>query len=418
MQDAGYDLIHDHTHAGIIIINTCAFIQSATEESLDTIFDYAQENPQAYLIVAGCLPLRYRIDLKDILTEVNMFLTPEQIPQIPAILADGLGALNFRNIDTSGGTRRVITTPGYSYLRISDGCNRKCRYCSIPHIRGKLVSADQAELISEAEFLVKQGIRELILVGQDLTSYGKDRKANNALLDLLAELEKIDELRWIRLMYLHPHGLPRRLPEVINSSKKILPYLDVPLQHVTPDVLKSMGRPPIKGGALKFVESLRKQIPGVVLRTTLMVGFPTETDDDYRQMREFVEEALLERLGIFTYSLEEGTDAFRLGDPISPEIKDERAAELMEIQADHERERNSSKIGAIEECIIESYAEETPLLLQGRLWDQAPEVDGSLFVTLGDAISGEIRRVKITEAHEYDLFGELIDEEEDCDKLT
>jgi ribosomal protein S12 methylthiotransferase len=411
MESGGYTFTDDPASADIVVINTCAFIEPAAEESINTILDYAEDNPEAFLVVAGCLPLRYKEDLKPLLPEVDLFLRPDQIPTLPSIL--NVVREKSPELDMEPGPAdrsRIITTPGYAYLKIAEGCFRSCHYCTIPDIRGKLKSEAHENLIREAEFLATNGVRELILVAQDLTSYGRDQKRKNALLDLLGRLEKIESIRWIRLMYLHPDGIPDELPKIINQSDKILKYLDIPFQHISSAVLKSMGRP-WKGDRLRrLVDRLREEIAGLVLRTTFMVGYPTEGEKEYAELREFLETYRIERVGVFTYSPEEGTKAFELGDPTPFDVKQARAQEISDIQAGIIAKRNKSRLGSTDECLVEGVSDESDLLLQGRLWDQAPEIDGTLYITGGAAVAGAIHSVQITGAHELDLFGEIIEE--------
>ncbi|MBM3300426.1 MAG: MiaB/RimO family radical SAM methylthiotransferase, partial [Deltaproteobacteria bacterium] len=297
---------------------------------------------------------------------------------------------------------------GYAYLRIAEGCSRKCRYCTIPSIRGELRSSDPVELEQEAVSLVSRGVQELVLVAQDLTSYGLDHGQKNGLVILLERLRRIEGLRWIRLMYLHPQGIPKSLSRVVNESESILPYLDIPFQHVSETVLRAMGRP-WKGDRIRrLVDRLRNEIPGLVLRTTLMVGFPGEGEQEFRELRDFLETYRIEHVGVFAYSREEGTRAERLGDPVPTTVKEARAQELRLIQARYTEKRNRARIGTAEECIIEGLSPETDLLLQGRTWDQAPEVDGVLYVTGGTAAPGQITNVSLTGAHDHDLFGEIV----------
>ncbi len=405
MSTGGYSYTEDPKSAGTIIVNTCAFIEPAVEESVDTILDINAEFPEAFLVVAGCLPLRYQEALRKSMPEVGLFLTPDRIDELPALLTEvqPLGV----SADSSASFRRVITTPGYAYLKIAEGCSRKCSYCTIPSIRGPLTSRDSADLLQEAAFLASKGVRELVLVAQDTTAYGIDRGEKRALLKLIDRLATVDGIKWIRLMYLHPQGIPNELGEIIRNSKKIVPYLDIPFQHISDHVLKSMARP-WKGDRIrKLMETLRKNIPNLVLRTTFMVGFPTEEEEHFHELKTFVESSGIEHVGVFTYSPEEGTTVFRLGDPIPAEVKQERADELRNIHSRFMEKRLAAKVGSIQESLIEGVSEESDFLLQGRTWDQAPEVDGVLYITSGQAIAGEIQEVKITGFHGTDLFGEI-----------
>lgn len=405
MSRAGYAFTEEPDTAGTIIVNTCAFIEPAVEESVDTILDIRTEFPEAFLVVAGCLPLRYSEDLKKSMPEANLFLTPDRIGDLPELLADTSPARITGHSNLGSG--RILTTPGYAYLKIAEGCSRKCSYCTIPSIRGSLTSIDCEELVQEAHFLASRGVRELVLVAQDITAYGMDRGEKGALLTLLNRLENVDGIKWIRLMYLHPQGVPKGLSEIVINSEKIVPYLDIPFQHVSDHVLKSMGRP-WKGDRLrKLVDNLRKEIPGLVLRTTFIVGFPTEEEKHFRELKDFVSSCAIEHVGVFTYSPEEGTRSSRLGDPVPAEVKQERADELRSIHSRFMEKRLAAKVGSVQESLIEGISEESDLLLQGRTWDQAPEVDGVLYITSGQALAGEIHGVTITGFHGTDLFGEI-----------
>jgi ribosomal protein S12 methylthiotransferase len=413
MTESGFAYTEDPSAVRIVIVNTCAFIEPAVEESIDVILDLKAENPESFLVVAGCLPLRYQQQLQETLPEVNLFLTPAQIGDLPNILnsrlfhdcsvAEGSG----RSYLPVGGSR-VLTTSGYAYLKIAEGCRRGCRYCTIPSIRGPLKSFDISDLEKEARFLAARGVKELVVVAQDVTAYGMDRGEKGALPGLLEKLEKIDGIAWIRLMYLHPAGIPKGLGKLISGSSKVLPYLDIPFQHVADSVLKAMGRPWKGERTRKLVDSLRAQIPRLVLRTTFMVGFPGEGEKEFGELRDFVESSGIEHVGIFAYSPEEGTPAHRLGDSVPQDIKLARVDEIRSIHAKFTAKRNRTRKGAREQALVEGISPETELLLQGRTWDQAPEIDGVLYITEGNAVAGEIHTVKITGSHGPDLFGKII----------
>jgi len=416
---SGFRYTPEPREASLIIVNSCAFIEPAVEESIDVILESHCLNPLALLVVAGCLPLRYREKLLGPLPEVDLFVGPEQIEALPGLLDRKIGSLNRK----AGRSRlkagpqndltlspRALTTRGYAYLKIAEGCSRRCRYCTIPSIRGPLRSEGFAALEQEAQWLASSGVRELVLVAQDTSSYGQDLGEKNGLMTLLRRLELIKGVRWIRLMYLHPASIPSDLARVMNESDIILPYLDIPLQHVADTVLRAMGRPGKGDRIRKLIDRLRNEVPNLVLRTTLMVGYPGEGEDEFGELREFVESGRVEHVGVFTYSPEEGTSAFKLGDPVSDEVKAARADEIRTIHSRIMERRNRQRVGSIEECLIEGPSEETDYLLQGRTWDQAPEVDGSFYATSGLATAGEIHTARITETFGPDLFGELISE--------
>ncbi|MDQ7782355.1 MAG: 30S ribosomal protein S12 methylthiotransferase RimO [Desulfomonilaceae bacterium] len=412
MSRAGFVFVEEPSRADVLIVNTCAFIESAVEESIDAILDYRDLNREAVLVVAGCLPLRYGDDLRASLREADIFLKPEEIPQIPQRLGS-LAPLAQPTADEAfpcsytAVPQRVLTTPGYAYLKIADGCSRKCAYCTIPSIRGPLRSRDLEAVDREARMLASQGVRELVLVAQDLTGYRTDAGEGRGLVRLLERLRVVQGIEWIRLMYLHPHGIPSDLAAVINESRTILPYLDIPFQHVSEKVLKAMGRPWKHDRTRRLVDGLRNDVPGLVLRTTLMVGFPGEGDKEFTELKDFVQSSSIEHVGVFTYSPEEGTPAMALGDPVPAETKAARADELRNLHLESEEKRNRGRVGSIERCIVEGVSEESDLLLQGRTWDQAPEVDGVLYITEGVASAGEIRDIELTDCNGPDLFGEI-----------
>jgi ribosomal protein S12 methylthiotransferase len=413
MSTAGFTFTGEPSEAEVLIVNTCAFIESAVEESIDTILDHRELNKQAVLVVVGCLPLRYGDDLKDSLPEGDIFLTPAEISRLPELLSSIDRPVPVKTepavpCSLPAATQRILTTPGYAYLKIAEGCSRNCRYCTIPAIRGTLSSRNLNDVEQEAQMLASQGVRELVLVAQDLTGFGMDIGEKGALVRLLERLRDIQGIEWVRLMYLHPDGIPTDLAAVVNESKNILPYLDIPFQHVSASVLRAMGRP-WKGDRIRrLVDRLRNDIRGLVLRTTLMVGFPAEGEKEFQELRDFVQSYSIEHVGVFTYSPEEGTPAMDLGDPVPAEIKRARADELRTIHLQFEEKRNRARVGSIEKCIVEGVSAESDLLLQGRTWDQAPEVDGVLYITAGIASVGEIREIELTDANGPDLFGEIL----------
>jgi len=422
MADAGFVYTDDPTAAAIIIINTCAFIEPAVDESIDTILDY-REHKDAFLVVAGCMPLRYQESIREPLPEVDLFLTPDKIADLPRILkaalhrAEDTGASPVSkttaprsHLSKTSSMRpgRILTTAGYAYLKIAEGCPRLCRYCTIPAIRGPLRSVDPSELEQEAIFLASAGVRELVLVAQDLTSYGVERGEKGALIRLLERLRRLEGIKWIRLMYLYPDAIPRGLGRLIDESENILPYLDIPFQHVSAKVLRAMGRPWKGDRVRKLTERLRQEVPGLVLRTTFMVGYPAEGDKEFLELRDFVESFGIEHVGVFNYSPEEGTPAAALGDPVPEDVKEARADQIRGIHSRFMDKRNLQRIGTVEQGLVEGVSDESELLLQGRMWDQAPEVDGVLYITAGKATAGEIHSIRITGSHGPELFGEIV----------
>ncbi len=431
MQAAGHRYTAHPERAAVLVVNTCAFVQPAVEESIEAIFDLRHENPDALLVVAGCLPLRYGDELTDALAEADLFARPEDIPDLPALVAaqqrageaadatrtpPGHGSrlpAGYGDAPSPAGPAvsfapRVLTTPGFGYLKIAEGCSRRCHYCTIPAIRGPLRSASPDDLARETELLCSQGIRELILVAQDVTAYGTDRARGGNLVDLLRLLDKVADVPWIRLMYLHPAGIPKELPDIINASNKILPYLDIPLQHVSQRVLRAMGRPGNRAAFARLLEWLRKEIPGLVLRTTLMVGHPGEGEEEFRGLLEFVQEHRIDRLGAFAYSPEEGTRSASHAAQVPEEVREERLIELMELHGSAQTAWSRERIGSEELCLVQGFSEETELLLHARAWDQAPEVDGAVYITDGVGRVGELELVRFTDSYGPDLFGAIV----------
>jgi ribosomal protein S12 methylthiotransferase len=415
---AGFVYTDDPSEAGLIVVNTCSFIEPAVDESIDVILDSRAENPSAFIVAAGCLPLRYRKDLTEALPEADLCLTPDRIEDLPGLIRsvshETRRSLGSRDRSPSAGIAdrsfapRVLTTLGYAYLKISEGCSRRCRYCTIPSIRGSMRSAQPDELEAEAAFLASQGVRELVLVAQDLTGYGVDLDLRGALVALLERIRRIRGLSWIRLMYLYPNAIPRGLPRLIRESENVLPYLDIPIQHISDKVLRAMGRPWKGDRVRKLVERLRKEIPGLVIRTTVMVGYPAEGEEEFSELRDFLSSYDIERVGVFAYSPEEGTPAFELGDPVPQLVKQDRADEIRSMHLQATEKRNHARIGSVEDALVEGISPDTEFLLQGRTWDQAPEIDGVLYITAGDATAGEIQKIRITDAHAADLFGEIV----------
>jgi len=437
MAKHGFVFTNDASKTDIVIINTCAFIQTAIEESIAVIMELRAEAPRSRLVVAGCLPLRFRDDLAKALSEADLFVTPSQIPHLPAMLGEDrqttiksarrkkktqssvinttLRLSSFQEAQESrvpGAARedspgRVITTPGYAYLKIADGCNRLCRYCTIPKIRGRFRSEPLDALVEESRCLAEMGVKEIILVAQDTVRYGRDISMKNGLLSLVQAIAEIRGIQWMRLMYLHPHGIPSNLPQLVNECDKLLPYLDIPFQHVAEKVLRAMGRPWKPDYIRKLVDSLRAKIPGLVLRTTFMVGFPGEGETEFQALRDFAELYSIEHFGVFEYSPEEDTKSLALGDPVPLAVKKQRADELRTLHLASAAKRNRARVGNTEKALVHGVSYETNYLLEARLWDQAPEVDGILYITDGVAGQGEIHDVLITDAYETDFFGAI-----------
>lgn len=417
----GYEITTDEKEADIIIVNTCSFIKEAKQESIDAILDLAdrkQDGRCRLLIVTGCLPQRYQEELCRELPEVDIFIGTGDYPRIAEIIAEKRGTsgqlryIGDPNFVYDEDSPRLKSTPVYSaYLKIAEGCSNCCSYCVIPSLRGGFRSRPMDAVLAEAGRLVAGGARELNLIAQDVTRYGSDLGEGASLEELIRRLAGLEELRWIRLLYAYPDGITDSLIRVIRDEKKVCKYLDIPLQHISDPVLSRMNR---RGGAAEIralIAKLRAEIPDIALRTSLIVGFPGETEDDFRKLLQFVEEARFDRLGVFCYSREEGTPAAGMEGQISERIKRERYKKVMTVQGRLSFKQNRSLVGRIEEVIVEGYSEETELLLKGRSSRQAPDIDGQVYITAGQADVGDIVRLKVTDSSDYDLIGEIIDEQ-------
>lgn len=419
----GHQMIDDETQADIVIVNTCCFIHDAKEESIQTILEMAQLKETAALkklIVTGCLAQRYKEEILEEIPEVDAVLGTTSYDEIAKVI-DGLfsdspmeradARMIMKDVDYLPETQkgRLVTTGGhFAYLKIAEGCDKHCTYCIIPKIRGNFRSVPMEELIDEAKELADQGVKELILVAQETTLYGKDIYGEKSLPRLLKALCKIQGLRWIRILYCYPEEITDELIQVIKEEPKICHYLDLPIQHASDAILKRMGRKTSKEQLISIIGKLREEIPDITLRTTLITGFPGETDEQHEELMDFVDQMEFERLGVFTYSPEEDTPAAEMPDQISEEIKQDRQAELMELQQDIVFDRNEDLIGEEMLVMIEGkVADENAYV--GRTYRDAPNVDGLIFVnTDEELVSGDFAKVKVTGAMDYDLIGELL----------
>ena len=413
-----YEITTNEKEADIIIVNTCSFIKEAKQESIDTILDLADRKHDArcrLLVVTGCLPQRYQEELGAELPEVDIFIGTGEYPRIAEILAEKRttpGQLRYvgdPNFIFDPDLPRLNSSPAYTaYLKIAEGCSNCCSYCVIPSLRGALRSRPFEQVLKEARELVKGGVKELNLIAQDITAYGRDLPEPTSLEALLAELVKIDGLHWIRLLYAYPDGITDELIRLIRDEEKICKYIDIPLQHISDPVLKRMGR---RGGETeirRLIGRLRSAVPDLAIRTSLIVGFPGETDDDFQRLVQFVEEARFDRLGVFCYSREEGTPAAEMEDQITERVKRQRYKKLMKVQARVSFKQNRRLIGTVEQVLVEGYSDETDLLLKGRSSRQAPDIDGLVYITAGTANVGEIVPVRITDSSDYDVIGEIV----------
>lgn len=413
----GYQIVDDEAEADIIVVNTCCFIHDAKEESIQTILEmaeYKQTGRLKALIVTGCLAQRYQKEIVEEIPEVDAVLGTSSYDKIAEAVKEALEGhpcMEMEDIDVLPlvESKRLVTTGGhYAYLKIAEGCDKHCTYCIIPKIRGNFRSVPMERLVKEAEALAEQGVKELILVAQETTLYGKDIYGEKSLHRLLRKLCGIEGLRWIRILYCYPEEIYDELIQVIKEEKKICHYLDLPIQHANDDILKRMGRRTDKKQLIEIVGKLRKEIPNITLRTTLITGFPGETIKQHEELMEFVDEMAFERLGVFTYSPEEDTPAASMPDQIPEEIKSDRQAELMELQQDIVFEQAESMVGQKVLVMIEGrVADENAYV--GRTYRDAPGVDGLIFInTEEELMSGDFAMAEVTGASEYDLIGELI----------
>ena len=415
----GHEITDDETQADAIVINTCCFIKDAKEESVETILEMAEYKKTGSchaLVVTGCMAQRYQKEIIQEVPEVDAVLGTTSYGDIVKALEEAVAGNHFeefRDIDylPDTGSKRVLTTGGhFGYLKIAEGCDKHCTYCIIPKLRGRFRSVPMERLVAQAEDMAEQGVKELILVAQETTVYGKDLYGKKSLHILLKKLCEIRGIRWIRILYCYPEEIYDELIETIRDEKKICHYLDIPIQHASDRILKRMGRRTSKQELIDIIGKLRKEIPDIVLRTTLITGFPGETEEDHEELKEFVDEMEFDRLGVFTYSPEENTPAAEMADQVPEEVKEERRDELMELQQEISYDRGQDRIGQELLVMIEGkVADESAYI--GRTYGDAPKVDGYIFVQTGELLmTGDFVKVRVTGALEYDLIGVLSDE--------
>ena len=416
----GFTITDDENDAEIAVVNTCSFILDAKQESINTILelsDLRDEGKLKVLIVCGCLAERYADELKEEIPAIDAVLGTMAIPEIVEAVKkalDGEQVAIFPSIDRElpEFAGRMVTTGGhYAYLKIAEGCNKRCTYCAIPAMRGKYRSYPMEHLLKEARYLVEEvGVKELILVAQETTLYGVDLYGEKKLPTLLKELSKQDGLKWIRILYCYPEEITEELIDVMSSEPKVLHYLDVPIQHASDTILKRMGRRTSRAELEEKIAMMRKRIPDICLRTTLISGFPGETEEDFEIVKEFVAKMRFDRLGVFAYSKEEGTSAAEMPDQIPEEVKESRRDELMLIQQEIAFRKAEERIGEEYDVLVEGRIPEDDIYV-GRTYLDAPEVDGFVFFESDrELVSGELVRVRIVDCNEYDLIGELCDE--------
>ncbi len=416
---SGHEIVDSEEEAEAIVVNTCCFIHDAKEESINTILEMAEYKKSGIcqvLIVTGCMAQRYKEEIVQEIPEVDAVLGTTSYDDIVQALNEASAGKHFEEFkdinslpEDSG--RRVITTGGhFGYLKIAEGCDKHCTYCIIPSLRGNFRSVPEERLLAQAEYMASQGVKELILVAQETTVYGTDLYGKKTLHLLLKKLCQIKGIRWIRILYCYPEEIYDELIQVMKEEKKICHYLDLPIQHCSDRILKRMGRRTSKAQLVEIITKLRKEIPDIVLRTSLITGFPGETEEDHQELLEFVDEMEFDRLGVFTYSPEEDTPAATMKDQIPEELKEERRDEIMELQQEISLDKGNQRIGQEMLVMIEGKVSGESAYI-GRTYMDAPKVDGYMFVQTGELmVTGDFAKVRVTGALEYDLIGELTDE--------
>ncbi|MBT8453826.1 MAG: 30S ribosomal protein S12 methylthiotransferase RimO [Deltaproteobacteria bacterium] len=413
---SGFAIVDDPAEAEVIVINTCGFIGPAKEESIDTILEMSAHKASGScekLVVAGCLSQRYPDELSRELPEVDHFLGSSDMLKLETVLGGAKERMlvgNPAQYTMRASDPRLLSGQTHrAYVKIAEGCNRECSFCAIPSFRGKQRSRTIEDLVREAGILAAAGVVELNLISQDTIAYGRDLAKRESLDQLLAALAEVDGIRWIRAHYLYPEKLSDALIETIAQQEKVLPYIDMPLQHASDSMLRAMRRGHGGERMYKVVERLRRAIPDLVFRTTFIVGHPGETDEDFEELRSFVEWAEFDHVGVFLYSPEEGTPSGEMPDPVDSAVAKARHQALMDVQRPISRERLELRVGTELDVLVEGVSDESDFLLQGRWWGQAPEVDGTVYLANGTAQMGEIRRVLVTDAADYDLMADFID---------
>ncbi|MBR3538224.1 MAG: 30S ribosomal protein S12 methylthiotransferase RimO [Eubacterium sp.] len=419
LSEHGYLLTDDPAEAEAVIVNTCCFIRDALEESISTVFEMAElkkEGSLRFLIVAGCMSQRYRDEISDEIPEVDAFVGTTSFPKIAEVLDRLFGGeenveifLDVNRVTEESPRVHATEKPYVGYLKIAEGCDKKCTYCAIPQFRGSYRSIPMNRLVKTASELAKDGVKELILVAQETTVYGKDIYGKKSLPELLRRLSGIEDLDWIRILYCYPEEIDEELIETIAKTPKVLHYIDMPLQHTEDHVLQRMGRRLSKKKLYDLVHKLRERIPDITLRTTLITGFPGETAEEHAAVMDTLEELEFDHLGVFTYSREEGTIAAGFPDQIEEDVKERYREEIMELQQEISFSKNEKLIGQEMDMIIEGYLPDEEVYV-GRTYRDAPDVDGMVFAACDrELISGSILTVRITEAAEYDLYAEPVE---------
>lgn len=412
-----YEITNNPKEAEIIIINTCGFIESAKQESIDTILEmaeYKNTHKCKMIIATGCLTQRYGDELLELIPEIDILMGVNDYMKLHKLIVDFIkteqrvSSTTYKDEGVNEGERILTTNSHTAYLRIAEGCNNFCTYCIIPKIRGKFRSRSKESILAEATSLVNQGVKEIILIAQDLTNYGEDLYGKNELHVLINEISNIKGLEWIRLLYCYPEEITDELIEVIANNPKVMKYLDLPIQHISNNILKMMARKTNKETIIGKIDLLREKVPGITLRTSLIVGFPGETEENFNELCRFLKNYKLDNVGVFTYSQEEGTAAAKLPNQVDEDVKIKRKEKLMNIQRGIVKDLNKLKIGNIYDTIIDGSTGEYYI---GRNYEMAPEIDGLIYITKGKVLKkGDIIKVKITNIMEYDLVGDVWNE--------
>ena len=407
-----FEIVNDPKLADIIVINTCGFIVQAKEEAINTILEMAEYKKQncKYLIVTGCLVERYKDELIKEIPEVDLFIKFSEYKtfwnEVEHLIENKSD--NAKNNELDFLDRVVTTGVNYAYIRIAEGCNNFCTFCAIPYIRGRYVSRKEEDILEEVELLVKKGIREFIIIAQDTTKYGLDIYGKPKLAELLNKISKIDGVKWIRFLYSYPETITEELVQEVKNNKKICKYFDIPMQHISDNILKKMNRKSTNKSIKELITKLRKEIPEVIIRSTLMVGFPGETEQDFEELYEFVKWAKFDKLGCFAYSKEEGTRAEKMPNQVHPSTKKARYNKIMKLQQQISKENLEKHIGKTYEVLIEDaiVTDDKELYFVGRTYMDVPEIDGYIYLK-GDAEINTFVKCKITDVRDYDLIGEI-----------
>lgn len=412
---AGYEVTDQEDKAHFLVVNTCGFLESARQEALDTLAHLEQVKQKgARLIVTGCMVQKHSDVLKESCPSIHYLLGPGDIHHILDALRSGETGeqiTSARSFLESGEIPRVLSTPShFAYLKIAEGCAKRCSFCIIPTIKGPLKSKSVAQVLKEFDALRSRGVHEIILIAQDLGDYGKERKEVDGLENLLEQMLTRPGAFWIRLLYLYPDEITEGLIALMEKDKRLLPYLDMPIQHIDNDMLKAMRRKTNREHIITTYETLRKRLPDIVIRTSLMVGFPGETEEQFAQLLSFIEEYPFDHIGVFPFSLEQGASAAKLSGQLPKEVKEERYRRLMEKQQQLVRNRHKKYVGQTLEVMLEGYHPESDFLMRGRFYGQCPEIDGQVIINDGRAVTefGKLYQVEITDVIDYDLIGKVI----------